>query len=346
MKQLHRVRHTKMRMGVFGYDLKFIRPLLGELERNHRVEVRTIESGSLHAFPSDDVADLIAWSDVIVAEFFGPYVPTLASMVGRDQPLVVRLHRFELHRGFADAVEPDSVARVICVNDYYASELVRRSPLGDDRITVIPNAIDTVRFDRRKTERATNTLGFLGAASRRKRVDLALDILDVVRLSVPDATLSIKSERPENLKWVMDDPTERAYFESIRPRLEASIAEGAVQWNPHGRDVAEWFTDIGFVVSTSDDESFHMAPAEGMASGTIPVVRRWPGADTVYQERWLFDDVSAAAPEIIRHVTGEADLGEARAAARAQSKRFALPIVADQWFAELSRSCADHGSHT
>lgn len=346
MNLLRRVRRGDTRIGVFGYDLKFIRPLLGELERNHPVSVRTVESGSLHAFPADEVADLIAWADVVVAEFFGPYVATLASMVRHDQPLVVRLHRFELHRGFADSVDPGSLARVICVNDYYASELSRRSPLGDDHITVIPNAVDTAGFDRAKTVQATRTLGFLGASSKRKRIDLALDILDVVREAMPDATLSIKSERPENLKWVMDDPAERTYFESLGPRLEEAIAAGAVEWKPHGSDVAEWFTGIGFVVSTSDDESFHMAPAEGMASGTIPVVRRWPGAGTVYQERWLFDEVSEAAEAITSVMAGSKNLGEASRAARTQSERFALPTVAAQWFATLSSALTSSRSDT
>ncbi len=336
MKLLRKVRRSSLRVGVFGYDLKFIRPLLGELERGHPIEIRSVESGSLHAFPSDALADLIAWSDVVVAEFFGPYVARLASMVGNDVPLVVRLHRFELHRGFADEVDPGGVARVICVNGYYAAQLAHQSPLGSDRITVIPNAIDTVGFDRPKSGRASRTIGFLGASSQRKRLDLALDVLDAVRQSAPDMLLSIKSERPENLKWVMDDPAERAYFESLQPRIDASLAEGATQWDPHGPDVAEWFEGVGFVLSTSDDESFHMAPAEGMASGTIPVVRRWPGADTVYRDRWLFDDVDAAAQTIVDFMSGLHDIDEAQVAARDQSKTFALATVADQWFAELT----------
>jgi hypothetical protein len=41
------------------------------------------------------------------------------------------------------------------------------------------------------------------------------------------------------------------------------------------------------VLSTSDDESFHVAPAEGMASRAVPVVRHWPGAETTYQQEWI-----------------------------------------------------------
>ena len=324
-----------MRVGVFGYDLKFIRPIVGELETNHSVVVRTVESGSLHAFPIEAVSDLVSWADVIVCEFFGPYAERLTSMTRPDQPVMVRLHRFELHRGFADAVEPGLVSRVVCVNDFYASALAARSAFPMSAITVIPNAIDTDAFDRPKDQAASLTVGFLGASSQRKRLDLALDVIEEVRGDVPDAVLSIKSEHPENLKWVMDDPAERAYFEAVRPRLDEASAAGAVLWNPHGSDVAEWFQSVGFTLSTSDDESFHMAPAEGMASGTVPVVRHWPGAETVYDDRWLYDETSEAADVIARFMTRIEVREEASTEARAQCERFALPTVGSQWYRTL-----------
>ena len=324
-----------MRVGVFGYDLKFIRPIVGELETNHSVVVRTVESGSLHAFPIEAVSDLVSWADVIVCEFFGPYVERLASMTRPDQPVMVRLHRFELHRGFADSVEPELVSRVVCVNDFYASALAARSAFPRSAITVIPNAIDTDAFDRPKDEAASLTVGFLGASSQRKRLDLALDVIEEVRVDVPDAVLSIKSEHPENLKWVMDDPAERAYFEAVRPRLDEASAAGAVLWQPHGSDVAQWFQSVGFTLSTSDDESFHMAPAEGMASGTVPVVRHWPGAETVYDDRWLYDETSEAAGVIARFMARVEVREEASMEARAQCERFALPTVGSQWYRTL-----------
>ncbi len=51
--------------------------------------------------------------------------------------------------------------------------------------------------------------------------------------------------------------------------------------------MAAWLRRVGFVLSTSDDESFHVAPAEGMASRAVPVLRHWPGAETIYDTRWI-----------------------------------------------------------
>ena len=59
-----------------------------------------------------------------------------------------------------------------------------------------------------------------------------------------------------------------------------------------------WLRRIGFVLSTSDDESFHVAPAEGMASGAVPVIRHWPGAETIYDTRWIRETPAEMAASI------------------------------------------------
>ena len=60
-------------------------------------------------------------------------------------------------------------------------------------------------------------------------------------------------------------------------RIQTSRAvAGRGRLRQFGPDVGTWLRRIGFILSTSDDESFHLAPAEGMASGAVPVIRSWP----------------------------------------------------------------------
>src|SRR5690606_8038656 len=81
----------------------------------------------------------------------------------------------------------------------------------------------------------------------------------------------------------------------------------------------------------SDDESFHRAVAEGAASGSVPVVWAWPGADTVYAPRWVHGDVAQMADAVHTIVTEERFDAE-RAAARAEvAERYALPKILEQW---------------
>jgi len=82
--------------------------------------------------------------------------------------------------------------------------------------------------------------------------------------------------------------SERAHYTTALRRIQRSgRLRGAVVFDEAGPDVAVWLRRVGFVLSTSDDESFHVAPAEGMASRAVPVLRHWPGAETIYDMRWI-----------------------------------------------------------
>jgi hypothetical protein len=51
-----------------------------------------------------------------------------------------------------------------------------------------------------------------------------------------------------------------------------------------------WYADKGYVISTSLFESFHYSIAEGMASGLLPLIHHWYGADFLYPRELLFSD--------------------------------------------------------
>lgn len=324
-------RSAEPKLAVVGYDLKFARLLTDTLAAEHGFSVRSVETGSLHAFPEDAVREAVAWADTVLVEWCGPYVPRVAAMLNRRQHLVVRLHRFELHRGFCDALAPDAVDVIVTVNDHYRGLLHERTGWPTEQIAVIANAIETADLARPKSLSSATTMGMLGVASRRKRIDLVLDVLDAVRVSDPRITLSLKGHRPETLKWVMDDPDERAYLDVVGPRLAARLADGSVSWEEHGPDVAEWFTGIGYILSTSDDESFHLAPAEGMASGSIPVIRDWPGAETVYDGSWIHESTDAMAASVLAIAADEALRAQRAEAAKSEVRRLDVSVIAAQW---------------
>src|SRR5262249_6281264 len=99
--------------------------------------------------------------------------------------------------------------------------------------------------------------------------------------------------------WNWREPTERAVTADLLERIGRTPAlRDGVVFEPHGSDVAAWMRKIGYVLSTSDDESFHLSPAEGMASAAVPVVRDWPGSDTIYDPRWVHGRVDTMVDAI------------------------------------------------
>jgi glycosyltransferase involved in cell wall biosynthesis len=118
-----------------------------------------------------------------------------------------------------------------------------------------------------------------------------------------------------------------------------------VTFDGFGGDVASWLRRVGWVLSTSDDESFHLAPAEGMASGGVPALLPWPGADTIYDTRWIHADPAAAA-DAIYDVVASGQWDATRAIARDQvSASFSLEAVCDTWASILVEDLSPDTAH-
>jgi glycosyltransferase involved in cell wall biosynthesis len=137
---------------------------------------------------------------------------------------------------------------------------------------------------------------------------------------------------PWDYAWIWRRPGEPETTDAYLRRIQVSERlRGAVVFDQFGPDVASWLRRVGFILSTSDDESFHLAPAEGMASGAIPVVRSWPGADTIYESRWIHDDPSEMAHTILTAAQPERWEQERAVAQEHARAAFGLDRIVDSW---------------
>jgi glycosyltransferase involved in cell wall biosynthesis len=166
----------------------------------------------------------------------------------------------------------------------------------------------------------------------RKRVDIALDVLEELRRDDDRYLLFVKSGMPWELWWVWQHQEQRThYFEAFRRVQRSPLLRGAVVFDDAGPDVPAWLRRIGFVLSTSDDESFHMAPAEGMASRAVPVIRHWPGAETIYDARWIKETPAEMAASIAALSSSPETWEAARQAAHEEIRAIDLGTVGDTW---------------
>src|SRR6202035_5086980 len=158
------------------------------------------------------------------------------------------------------------------------------------KVVSLANPIDVLQLDRPKLDGAQYHLGMISVDSSRKRLDLGLDVLEELRRDDDRYLLFVKSGMPWEHWWVWQHQEERSHFSEAFRRVQRSpLLRDAVVFDDAGPDVAAWLRRIGFVLSTSNDESFHVAPAEGMASGAVPVIRHWPGAETIYDSRGIHE---------------------------------------------------------
>jgi glycosyltransferase involved in cell wall biosynthesis len=246
--------------------------------------------------------------------------------------MIMRLHRFELDGPWLRDIEIDAIDQVICVSPFYAQLTRQRTGWPADKIVVIPNWVDVEMFSRPKLEGAHYTLGMIGIAPLRKRPDLGLAVLDSLRRRDSRFRLSIKSKQPWDYWWIWRRPEELAYFTKMYDHLRNTPRlHEATTFDGFGGDVPVWLRRIGWVLSTSDDESFHLAPAEGMASGAVPALLPWPGSDSIYDTRWIHADTDAMADSIFETVRSGRWHDEAADAHRQVRASFPLPMVCAEW---------------
>jgi glycosyltransferase involved in cell wall biosynthesis len=323
---------SPLRVVVAGHDLKFFTPLLEDLRLQPGLEVRCDQWAALGQHDPAVSQELAAWADVVICEWCGPNAVWYSRHKRRGSRLLVRLHRFELASPYPGQVKIGAVDQVICVSKHYARLCRERTGWPAEKVAVIPNALDVAQLDRPKLDGARFHLGMIGIVPSRKRLDLALDVLEELRREDDRYLLFIKSGMPWEHWWVWQNPAEREHYAAALRRVQRSpLLHGAVVFDDAGPDVAAWLRRVGFVLSTSDDESFHVAPAEGMASRAVPVLRHWPGAETIYDRRWIHRGPAQMAAAIRAHES-EDDWRAAGDEAHAQAAAaFGLGRVCEAW---------------
>ncbi|MDE3721121.1 glycosyltransferase [Nocardiopsis sp. N85] len=307
-----------LKVVVAGHDMKFFTRLAEYLSSLPGLEVRIDEWEGLGTHDQYRSRELAGWADVVICEWCGPNALFYAKWKRPDQRLIVRLHRFELYAEWPRRLDIDKVDAVVCVSPHYADLTREITGWPADKVVVVPNWVDDEQLARPKLPGAEYSLGMIGIAPSRKRMDRGLDVLAELRRMDPRYTMSIKTKQPWDYWWIWNRPEERAYFERVYRRVQREEAlAGAVVFDPFGPDVSTWLRRVGFMLSTSDDESFHLAPAECAASGGVPALLPWPGADTIYDPHWIHDDAVAMA-EAIHAVVREGRFEEEAERARAE----------------------------
>jgi glycosyltransferase involved in cell wall biosynthesis len=251
-----------------------------------------------------------------------------------SQRLVIRLHRVEVETDYPAAVEIDNVDKVVFVSQHIADEAVRRFGWDEEKLVVIPNAIDVERFALPKEDGAQHTLAMVGYVPKRKRLDLALDIVEGLRQHDLSYRLLLIGHPPSELRWVASDPAEAAFFRECFKRVqETDELRGAVAFQPFTEDLPQIFRQVGFVVSTSDSEGHQVALAEGAASGAVPVVLDRPGAAEQYRQQWVLQDPA----EAVSWVTSFNRRGfeEQQALAAAHARSWSSAVVSSKWHSVL-----------
>jgi glycosyltransferase involved in cell wall biosynthesis len=255
-----------------------------------------------HAEDREDLATAeLEWADVVLCEWcLGNAVwHSRNKLPGRR--LVIRFHRMELETPYPGQLDLDAVDELVFVASHVLEAACERfgwDP-GDPRLKIVPNAVDAVALRRPKLPDTQFTLGLIGYVPWIKRLDRALDILELLRVQDDRYRLVVKGRGPWEYPWMISRDLERRRYEQTFARIERSPSlRRAVAFEPYGEDIPEFLQDVGWILSTSEIEGHSVALAEGMTAGSVPVIIDRPGARNQYEPQWVHDSPEDAAVAI------------------------------------------------
>lgn len=284
---------------VAGHDLKFAGALIAQLEAaGHTVLVDQWINHAKH--DPGRSQELLDQADVVFCEWGLGNAVWYSKRVKPHQRLVVRVHLQELDRPFLRRIAHKNVDAFAFVGELIRRAAVESHGVPAERSHVVPNFVDVDGLDLEKREDARFHLGFVGMVPQRKRLDLAVSLLGSLLEEDPRYRLFVKGKRPEDYPWMADRPEEMAFYEDLQLNIDDLNERfpGAVEFDGHGDDMAEWYRKIGVALSVSDFESFHFTVADGAASGAIPASLAWAGADFLYPREWLSGTIDEMAASI------------------------------------------------
>ena len=287
---------------VSGHDLKFIYSYITHLRR-HGAEV-VIDPWEWGAHISLQLSEnYSSWGDYIFCEWGLANAAWHSKNKKEGKKLFVRIHAQEVRRKaakFGHAIHAAKVDTFIFVSSLIRQQALKLFDWDEEKTELVPNGVKENRFYD-PARQIKPVLGMVGIVPTTKRLDRALDLLAALNERGWVAKLYCKGHRPEDLPFMLAPGRrqELAYYEALYERIDRDPnLKGYVVFDGWGNDVEQWYQKVDFILSPSDNESFHYALADGVMAGCIPVLWPWEGSEETYTNDWIVGSTDEAVNRI------------------------------------------------
>ncbi|WP_312347872.1 glycosyltransferase [Leclercia sp.] len=286
---------------VAGHDLKFFNLLQRKLEATGQFEFLVDQWEGHNKHDEERSRALLKQADVIFCEWCLGNLKWYSQNKASHQRLVARFHLQERELPYVAESNWDNINHISYVSEYIRREGQKVFGFPYEKTSVIPNLLDEKKFTtEKKVSDARYTLGIIGVAPARKRLDRAIDLLEELLKKDSRYCLRVKGKHPLDYAWLLKREEELVYYRQIFERINSNpVLRHKVIFDPPGDDINQWFTLVGFILSPSDFESFHMAIGEGMLTGSVPVIWNWDGADEIWGREWVVNSLFEATNVVL-----------------------------------------------
>ncbi|WP_457962752.1 hypothetical protein M1E17_14715 [Arthrobacter sp. D1-29] len=334
---------TNRKILLAGHDFKFAGELIDVLQQRVDVELRVDHWKAQNVQDEDKSQSLRDWADIVLCEFASHNSVWYSWNKKPNQVLVIRFHGYELLSPWIQDINLNNVDKVVFVSNFYMEKVCNELGWSRDKAVVLPNVVDILDLKRPKNDGARFHLGIAGIVPILKRPDRALDILERLLDLDNRYVLHIRGRAPWEYGWMWENEEIREAYDAFYERISTNpLLRRRIAFDEFGPDMGRWFQNVGWMLSPSYRETFHLAPVEGMASGAIPVVWEREGAVEIFGDEWVHANLDAAV-EYIANVNRNADTyTEVSCAASNYAARYDLLVNGQRWLKMLFSTEAEH----
>lgn len=282
-----------------GHDFKFAKFIIDHFNNKpeYNIEIDKWEGHSKHDEAKS--MELLKWADIIFCEWGLGNALWYSNKKKKNQKLIVRIHSQELTTLYPTEFNIKNIDTIIAISPYIYEELSRIFKIPRSKMKMIYNMIDFKKLQHDKIEGYNYNLGMVGIIPKAKRLDIAINIFENLYEKDKHYKLYIKGKLPSEVSSIINDEDEINYYNDLFERILNSKCNDNIIFEGFKDDIDLWFKKIGYVLYLSDLESFHLPTMEGAASGACPMVLKRDGADTIYEDDWIFDSEDEVINKII-----------------------------------------------
>lgn len=322
----------KLTVLLAGHDFKFFSEISTMIQQaGHKVLIDRWEGHNGH--DEEFSRRMLAEADVIFCEWSLGNVTWYSHNKRPGQRLITRIHAQELRTQFLGEAKLENIDTFIFVSPAVMQRAQVLFEIPAEKCLVVGNTFDFSQFANYRYNINPKILGLVGSVPASKRLDLALDIVEGLRVEDPEFKLVVQGKEYTDYPWLLSRERETTYFEAQYQRISRSAhLQDGVIFAGHTSPIANWYlSEPGFILSTSDSEGTHQAIAEGGAAGCVPVIFPWAGAEAVYGDRWLVNSTTSAINRIRRlSANGEQFISESHAARDYMYTNFSTEVIGNQ----------------
>lgn len=341
------IRDRKTNVLLAGADFKFAGDLVHTLSQRKDINLKVdLFKNNAHPQPEQS-SQLLYWADVVLAEFASKNAIWYSQNLLPHQTLIVHLHGYELLSEWISDLDIHKVTKVVFASEFYRQKALEMMDWPEHKLVVIPNSVHSGDLARPKYSDAAFHIGIAGIVPILKRPDRALDLLEKLREHDERFTLHVKGHSPWNYSWEWKKPVHQDAYRDFYERIGRNplLAEG-IAFEPFSPDVANWLRKIGWILSPSTRETFHLAAIEGASSGSIPIAWEREGSIEIIGEKFNVRSVDEAANFIIDATSSMTKYDALSKAAITQASRYEIGKILPMWLSLILKNTGQSTSLT